>query len=124
MVASVSTAKLAANSVNFVNSVNSAQNLTEGEVQTLLAEITRELFESHTYQDVMHLLAVTPDRDAHTTQRAAQTIARHAIRMTLKQLRQRPSAMPPTRTRRQPPPPLAATPQGAIGGEYATSDRQ
>ncbi len=59
----------------------------------------------------MHLLAVTPDRDANTTQRAAQTIARHAIRMTLKQLRQRPSAMPTTTTRRHPPLPLPPRPK-------------
>jgi Helix-turn-helix domain len=82
-------------------SSNSSKDLTEFEIQTLLTEITQELFQSPTYRDVMHLLAVTPDRDANTNQRAAQTIARHAIRMTLKQLRQRPSAMPPTSTRRQ-----------------------
>jgi hypothetical protein len=92
-------------------SSNSSKDLTEFEIQTLLTEITQELFQSPTYRDVMHLLAVTPDRDANTNQRAAQTIARHAIRMTLKQLRQRPSAMPPTSTRRQPPLPLPPRPK-------------
>lgn len=102
MVSSVSTATLPS---------NLSKNLTEAEVQTLLAEITQELFQSPTYRDVMHLLAVTPDRDANTNQRAAQTIARHAIRMTLKQLRQRPSTMPTTTTRRQPPLPLPPRPK-------------
>ncbi|TAF57215.1 MAG: helix-turn-helix domain-containing protein [Oscillatoriales cyanobacterium] len=92
-------------------SSNSSKDLTEVEIQTLLAEITHELFQSPTYRDVMHLLAVTPDRDANTNQRAAQTIARHAIRMTLTQLRQRPSAMPQTSTRRQPPLPLPPRPK-------------
>lgn len=94
---------------------------TEPELQTLLAEITGDLFQSPTYRDVMHLLAVTPDRDANTSQRVAQTIARHAIRMTLKHLCQRPSAMPSampstaSRTsssqRRRPPLPLPPRPK-------------
>jgi len=67
---------------------------TESELQTLLAEIAGDLFQSPSYRDVMHLLAITPDRDARTNQRVAQTIARQAIRQTLKHLCQQPSTTP------------------------------
>lgn len=68
---------------------------TEPELQTLLAEIADDLFQSSSYRDILHLLAVAPDRDASTHQRVAQMIARHTIRLTLKHLCQRTSTLSP-----------------------------
>ena len=90
--------------------------LDDRELRTLASQIARDLLQSPTYRDILDILAATPaDRNPEAAQLAIQTIARHAVRTTLKYFRSRPAAMPTFRSH----PPLPLPPRPKVERSFA-----
>jgi len=91
---------------------------SDRELQALFRQLVRDLLCSPTYRTAIERLEATPaDRDPAAVQRAAQTIARHAILTTLKHFRSRPAIMPIPTT--HPPLPLPPRPTARSTRKHA-----